>query len=300
MDYKKILKSKKVRFGILKLMSFVPNKAMIKLQYKIKTGRRPNLKNPKRYTEKIQWYKLNYRDPLMSCCCDKYTVRKYVEEKGCGHLLNKLYAVYDRPEDVDFDALPNSFALKCSMGSGMNYFVEDKNKEDYAELVKMMKDWVKADFYTYGREWCYKNGTPKILVERLFPRNKFNDIPDYKFFCFGGEVFCLYTMIDYTDDHSKGKLGFFDCEFNQLPYFRDDFNKITDAPPKPDCFDKMVEYARVLSKDFPHVRVDFYDIDGEAIFGELTFYNASGYTTFSPDEFDYIMGEKFVLPEVKK
>lgn len=298
--YKKLVRSQDTRLKLLRLMKGIPDAPMVRLQYRIKTGNKLNLKDPRRYTEKLQWYKLNYRTALMTKCSDKYTVRGYLEEKGFGHLLNPLYAVYERPEDVDFDTLPDRFALKCSVGSGLNYFVSDKSKEDLNFLRRMMEKWYQDDSYSYGREWCYKDCQPRILAERLIPRNDVNDLPDYKFFCFGGKVFCLYTMTDYTDNHENGKLGFFDRDFKQLPYYRLDFSPITEPIPKPACFDEMVTTAEALAKDFPHVRVDFYDVRGQVVFGELTFYNASGYTKFTPDEFDYIMGEQFELPPVTR
>ena len=294
--YKKIIKSQDTRLKILKALRIVPDKAMIKIQYRIKTGHKLDLSNPKRYTEKIQWYKLNYRTNTMKICADKYTVRQYLKEKGYGGILNPLYAVYDTPDDVDFDSLPDQFALKCSVGSGLNYFVTDKKNENFAHLRSMMKAWYKDDSFVYGREWCYKDCKPRILAERLIPRDKTNDLPDYKFFCFQGKVFCLYTMIDYTDHHEQGKLGFFDRNFKQMPYFRLDFKPITEPVTKPKCFDEMIRIAEGLAVDFPHVRVDLYDDNGAVVFGELTFYNACGYTKFSPDDFDDIMGEQFILP----
>jgi hypothetical protein len=295
--YKKLIKSQDMRLKILKALRWVPDKTTIRFQYRIKTGNKLNLKNPKRYTEKMQWYKLNYRTKDMTTCADKYTVREYLEKKGYGKILNPLYAVYDNPDDIDFESFPDRFALKCSVGSGLNYFVSDKSKENFEELREMTREWFKDDSYSYGREWCYKDCTPRILVERLIPKNESNDLPDYKFFCFDGKVFCLYTMIDYTDNHENGKLGFFDRNFNQMPYFRLDFKPIKGKVEKPKCFDEMVTIAEDLAKAFPHVRVDFYDVNGTAVFGELTFYNACGYIKFTPDEFDFIMGDKFVLPQ---
>lgn len=295
--YKKVFKDKDLRLKILKALSFVPDRVMIPIQYKIKTGNRLNLKNPTRYTEKLQWYKLYYRKEIMTECSDKYAVRKFVESRGLGHLLNTLYAVYDSPNEIDFDSLPNSFAMKMTVGSGMNYFVEDKTKEDINSLRELAVKWFNADSCSYGREWCYYNIKPRIVFEELLPMNEHDDLPDYKFFCFDGEPFCLYTMVDYTKNHDHGRLGFFDTDFKLLPYCRKDFKPIKEQIPVPPNFEKMVEYSRILSSGFPHVRVDFYDIAGRIVFGELTFYNASGYTVFEPDEFDYIMGEQFVLPE---
>ena len=141
-SYKKVIKDVETRRKLLDALAFVPDKQMIRLQYLIKTGRLPNLKSPKRYTEKIQWYKLNYRNPQVTQCSDKYAVRFYVEEKGLGHLLNELYAVYDAPEDIDFESLPTSFALKLNNGSGTNIFVEDKEKLDSGEAIGKLRGWM--------------------------------------------------------------------------------------------------------------------------------------------------------------
>lgn len=295
--YKKIIRSKSMRLKILKCLGFVPDRIMIPIQYRIKTGRKLNLRNPVRYTEKLQWYKLFYRIPLMTMCSDKYAVRKYVKKRGLDSILNGLYAVYDSPDSIDFDSLPNSFAMKMTVGSGMNYFVTDKSKEDISKLKALVKEWFAADSSSYGREWCYYNIKPRIVFEELLPMDDRNDLPDYKFFCFDGEPFCLYTMIDYTQNHENGRLGFFDTNFKLLPYYRKDFKPIEEQIPKPKNFELMVKYARILSKGFPHVRVDFYNLNGRIVFGELTFYNASGYTAFEPDKFDFILGEKFVLPK---
>ena len=270
----------------------MPDSFIIKVQYFIKTGRFPNLKNPQRYTEKIQWYKLNYRTELVTKCSDKYAVRDYVESKGLGFLLNELYAVYDNPEEIDFDALPDQYAMKANNGSGTNIFVTDNKTEDHNKLKKIAKSWAKKAVSISG-EWCYENIPPKILFEKLLPRDSRNDLPDYKFFCFNGEPYCLYTMIDYVDNHENGKLGFYDIDFNKMPLRRLDFEDITEELEKPKNFEKMVEYAKILSEDFPHVRVDFYDIDGTIVFGELTFHSGSGYMRFDPDEFDYTLGKKF-------
>lgn len=295
--YKKVIKDQQVRLRILEFMSFLPDKWIIKFQYRVKTGRRVNLKNPKRYTEKIQWYKLNYRTKLVTQCADKYGVRAYVESKGLGFLLNELYAVYDDASKIDFDSLPDQYAMKANNSSGTNAFVLNNKTADHEALRKKAAKWITHKAKSVSGEWCYENIPPKIIFEKLLPRDSRNDLPDYKFFCFNGEPYCLYTMIDYTDNHDNGKLGFYDMNFRQLPCRRLDFAPITEKLEKPKNFEKMVEYARILSRDFPHVRVDFYNIDGQIVFGELTFHNASGYTMFEPDKFDYMMGEKFVLPK---
>lgn len=302
--YNKLISSQDTRLKILRAMKIIPDSLMLKFEYRIKTGNKLNLHQPKRYTEKLQWYKLNYHNPIMKECADKYSVREYLHKKGYARILNPLYAAYDTAADIDFESLPNSFAMKCSVGGGLNYFVQDKSKEDLGKLREIANSWLTQEYdlygYIYGREWCYKDRTPKVLFERLLPRNENNDIPDYKLFCFDGKVFCLYTMIEYTDNHENGKLGFFDRDFKLLPYHRFDFAPIKEQIPAPKCFSQMVLIAEDLAKNFPHVRVDFYDVDGNVIFGELTFYNASGFTKFEPDEFDFIMGDRFILPEKVK
>lgn len=299
MDYKKIVRNQDTRLKILKLLDFIPDKLMIKLQYKIKTGRKLNLKNPKRYTEKIQWYKLYYRNAKMKEYVDKYLVREYVKKKKLDFILNDLYGVYDSPEEINFNELPDGFIIKLTSGSGGNIIVKNKGEINQSEIRKQLNDWLTQRPGRVAGEWAYPE-TSKIIIERLLKRNKFNDLPDYKFFCFNGKVEYLYVMIDYVDNHDKGKCSFYTADFKKLKYRRSEYGPIDIELEKPKNFEKMKRYAEILSEDFPHVRVDFYHSDeGEIVFGELTFYNGSGYTTFAPDEFDYILGDKFDVAAYK-
>lgn len=286
---------------ILHLFDFVPDALMLSVQYFIKTGRLLHLRNPQRYTEKLQWYKLYYKDPLMAQCVDKYEVRKYVEKCGLGHLLNECYGVFERAEDVDFDKLPNSFVLKDTLGGGGNdvIIVKDKTQLDIAAVRKRMQEWVN---YPYkgkhpGREWPYEGKKHRILIEKNLLQPGITDLPDYKFFCFSGKISCCYLMQNYTFHHDKGQLGFLDRSFKLLDACRADFAPIITQPAKPNNYEQMCEYAEILSKPFPHVRADFYNLDGKIVFGELTFFMASGYLTFNPNKFDVVLGKKFILPE---
>lgn len=296
-NYKSLIKSRNVRIWIMSILSFVPDKIMLKIQYKIKTGRKLNLTNPQRYTEKLQYYKLNYRNPLMKQCANKYEVRKYVIDCGLEHILNDLIGVYDSPNDIKFEELPNQFVAKDNLGGGGNSVLVclDKDKLDIASVKNEMKRWCKRTKGKHpGREWVYDNQEKKIVIEKYLSQED-GDLPDYKFFCFNGKVVFSYLMENYSMHHDQGRLGFFDKDFNLLPYHRKDFAPITVQPEKPKNYEKMVEYAEILSKNFPHVRVDFYNIDGKIYFGELTFFMASGYLNFEPDEFDFIMGKEFDL-----
>lgn len=301
MNYKKVFKSRKTREKILRVLSFVPDELMLKIQYRIKLGRSLNLKNPKRYTEKLQWYKLYYWDAIMTDCVDKYEVRTYIKDCGLEEILNECYGVFSSPQEIDLDKLPDAFVLKDTMGSGGNsvIIVQDKKTVNWTEICDMLQEWVDVPINEkhMGREKVYSQRKHRIIVEKLLKLDESGDLPDYKFFCFNGEIFCSYMMENYTMHHSEGRMGFFDRDFNLLPVCRKDFEAIKEQPNKPKNYEKMIEIAESLSKRFPHVRVDLYNINGEIFFGELTFFNASGYMEFEPDEFDYMIGDKFILPE---
>lgn len=303
MNYKKLIKSRDIRIKILQFLSFIPDKWMLRIQYMIKTGRVLNLSNPKRYTEKLQWYKLYYRDPLMAQCADKYDVRKYVEQVGLAKYLNTVYGVYNSTKEIEFETLPRSFVLKDTLGGGGNsvILVKDKNSISWTEICAQMEKWVNQpdNAKTPGREWVYEGRKHRIIIEELLESDETGDLPDYKFFCFHGKPEFLYMMSDYTQHHSKGRLGFLTTDFKLLPVQRADFLPMQEQPEKPLNYTEMLDAAKVLSAPFPHVRVDMYNINGKIIFGELTFFNASGYVQFTPDTFDYKMGEKFHINRLK-
>lgn len=272
---------------------------VLKKMYKKKIGKELNLENPTSYNEKIQWSKLYDSRPIKTKLSDKYLVRDWIEDKIGQEYLIPLLGVWDQFDEIDFDALPNQFVLKANHGSGWNIIVRDKEKLDKAQAKIKFDKWLKKNFAFYGLEMQYKDIKPKIIAEKYIVLEDINDLPDYKFFCFHGKVFCLYTMIDYTFDHSKGQLGFFDRDYKLLPYHRLDFKPIREQVSKPKNFDKMVELAEHLSQGFEHVRVDFYNLNGKIYFGEMTFTNACGFSVFVPDEFDYIMGKEWKLPSKK-
>lgn len=299
LNYKRIIRNPKIRYKILNFLSFIPDAIMLKLQYRIKLGRKLDLKNPKRYSEKLQWLKINYRNSLMSVCADKWDVREYVKSKGFESILNENFGCFDSVDEIDFNKLPKQFVLKDTLGGGgvSVILVEDKDSLDIDSVKQIMRGWVNSptNKKNLGREWLYEGRKHRIIAEKLLQGNSDGDLPDYKFFCFDGKVFCSYMMQNYTKHHSEGELGFFDRDFNLLDVHRSDFKPICKQPPKPKNYVEMVRIAEILSEGFPHVRVDFYNIDGKIVFGEMTFFNASGYVQFVPDEFDFILGEKFYL-----
>ena len=295
--YKKIFRSKKLRFAILSMLKFVPDKPMLKLQYRIKSGRKLHLADPKRYTEKIQWYKLYYRDPVMRQCADKYQVRAYVESKGLGHILNDLYAVWERPEDICLDTLPERFILKVSNGSGTNLICEDKKtQQNIIALQKQFKSFFVQSNSNAGCEWVYNDGKPVIIAERLLkdPTQPNGSLRDYKILCFNGKpTYIICVDGRYTDQYCH---VVYDTAWNKQNVTIGDSSSAANYA-RPDTLEQMLQIAETLSADFPAVRVDLYSIEGKIYFGELTYFPWSGYMHFTPDQFDLKLGEAFVLPE---
>ena len=300
MDYKKIFKSRKLRHAILRGLSLVPDGTMLKVQYKMKHGRKLDLKNPKRFTEKLQWYKINYRNDILHQCVDKYAVREYVEQKGLDDILVGLYGVYDSVDDVDVSTLPEKFVLKTTNGGGgLNVFI-CKNKSTFdkstvKEQIGSLKEYKHGDG---GREWAYIGVKPRIIVEEYLenPENPDAGVNDYKFLCFNGKP--EYVIVD-ANRYIDHKRNFYDIDWT----YRDvssDHDNFGDIMGKPEGYEDMVAVAAKLSEGFPFVRVDLYNVKGKTYFGELTFYPWSGYVQFTPDEFDFELGEKILLPEVKK
>lgn len=300
MDYKKIIRNKKLRLKILDHLGFVPDSIMLKIQYRLKTGRKLNLKKPQRWTEKIQWYKINYRDPLMAKCVDKYSVRSYVRKMGLGSILNECYGIFNNPEEINFDNLPNEFVLKDTLAGGSSSVIicKDKEKADLLDYKREMHRWINANYKSnFGREWVYDGRKHRIIIDKYIDPECSEGLIDYKFFCFNGEPSHLLVI---SDRFTEEKLDLYDLRWNKLDVVQSDCpNQRVDKLPRPQNFDKMIEIARILSKPFPHVRVDLYNIKGHIIFGELTFFSASGYYIFTPDKFDYILGKKFLLPDKK-
>ena len=302
MNYKKIIKNRDARMKVLRIFDWVPDKAMIRLQYRIKLGRKLDLKNPQRYTEKLQWYKLYHRDPLMRQCSDKAEVRDYVKSKGLKDILTKCYGIYNDCEEIDFDKLPNKFVIKDTLGGGSNAVIIIKNKKsaDIGGIKNTLNSWtIIIERKNPGREWTYENKQHKILIEELInSRPEDGGLIDYKFFCFGGKAKYLYAISD-REVGKNAAIGIYDMNFKRLNYVYRGKVVPTRAIKKPSNFSEMKKIAEQLSKDFPHGRVDLYNVDGKIIFGELTFFSGSGYMQYEPDEFDFIMGKEFNIEGIK-
>lgn len=295
MNYRNIIKSRDLRVKILTFLGWIPDSIMLRLQYWLQTGRKLNLKNPKRFTEKLQLYKMKYRNSDMLRCTDKYEVRSYIEEKGVGEYLIPLIGIYDKVEDIDFNSLPRQFVAKSTDGGGGNQVLvcKDKSALSEADFRERLNGWMLARKVKKqsGREWAYENDYPRrIIIEELIGASSVKkELCDYKFFCFNGKVGVVYGISDRKLGQSA-QLGIYDVDFNKLDVDRCDERHQDEPLPKPLHYERMVQIAEKLSEDFPHVRVDLYNTAGKIYFGELTFYDGSGYMTFNPDDFDITLG----------
>lgn len=283
-----------IRTVLLKFLQFIPDEQYAKLFYKVYTGKKLNLENPRRFNEKLWWLKLNNRDSLLTKCSDKHSVRKYVSDCGYPEILIPQLDVFDSANEIVFSKYDIPVVLKCNKDSGGIVFFDPKDKTFNERIArKHLSRALRGKYYLISREWNYKNIPPKIVVDKEI-RDKAGNLPsDYRFFCFDGVPKLL--MMDFgvmsNDGHHQFEFprNIYDMDFNLLPirFGRDNYKGKVN---KPENFEKMVEIARKLSQPFPMVRVDLYNLDGKIYFGELTFYHGGCCQEITPDRWDYRMG----------
>lgn len=269
-----------------------------KLLYLLKNKRRLDLDNPKTYNEKLQWLKLYYRNDLMPRCADKFTARSYIEEKGYGEYLPKLYWHGASPEEIPFDTLPNEFVIKSTSGSGNNIIVREKQLIDIESTKREIRKWMKERYLVAYGEWHYSKIKPTIIIEELLS-DGIHDVPmDFKMFCFNNysrTVFCTAVDMDRFYSHKR---AIYNNEWKFLSNVRMKFdNGGKDCIPQPVQYDKMLKIASDLSKPFPHARIDFFVIGGGIYIGEITFFNGAGYDMVTPDAYNKAMGDCIKLPD---
>ena len=273
------------------LLNWIPDKQYLKLVYWGETGKRLNIIDPKSFNEKLQWLKLNDRKPEYRIYVDKYAVRSYIAETIGEEYLIPLIGVYDKVEEIDWDSLPDKFVLKCTHGSGSNIICPDKNKLNIEEAKKKLKKWMNKNWYWFGREWPYKDVVPRMICEEFISDS--NDTPDdYKVLCFNGKAKLIEVHIDRYGDHRQ---DFYDENWNKT--------KISQDPPmsdfvynKPKKFQEMIKLSEKLAANMIHVRIDWYIIKDKLYFGEITFYDGSGFVSFDDYNDDLLLGSWINLP----
>ena len=275
----------------------LPDKLYLKLSYRLKMGKKLNLKNPKTFNEKLQWLKLYNRKPEYTTMVDKYAVKQYVAERIGSEYIIPTLGIWNRVEDIDFDTLPNCFVLKTTHdgGGGGIVICTDKTKFDKAKAItRLNNSFFKHDIYKELKEWPYKNVPRRIIAEQYLENKNLKELRDYKFFCFNGQCKCFKVDFDRFIEH---RANYYDSNGNLLKFGENVcpplFEKKIEVPKN---INTMISLANKLSEDIPFLRVDFYDVDGKIYFGELTFFPASGMGTFTSEEWDLALGEWIHLP----
>ena len=250
---------------------------LLKAIWKLHFDTELNLDNPKSFNEKIQWMKLYDSTPIKTRLADKYLVREWIAEKIGKQYLVPLLGVWDKFDDIDFDKLPGAFALKCNHGSGMNLVVKDKSKLDKASAKNMFDKWMDTNFaFCVGLELHYKDIPRKIIAEKFIEQMDSN-LLDYKIHVFKGEPKIIQIIGDRNLQTHKAKECFLTTDWVPEELMYHTYDMYETIPEKPANLDEMLRIAHVLGEGFRYVRVDLYDLDGQIMFGEMTFTPASGF-----------------------
>ena len=281
-----------------KLSRLIPDRIYLQIVYFKHFRRFINFNNPKTFNEKIQWLKLNYRNEEYTKLVDKYRVKQYITKLIGEEYVIPTLGVWNNVDDIDFKSLPEKFVLKCNNDSGGIVICKNKKDFDEAKAKSFLKERLKNNGYWYGREWPYKNVKPCIIAEKYMEDSISKDIKDYKFFCFNGSMEFFDIDIDRFIEH---RANYYDRNGNFLPfgktYCPTDYTKKIEMPKN---LDKMIELAETISHNTVLSRIDFYEIDGQVYFGEITFYPGSGFSPFTDEKWDYKLGDMIDLPNIKK
>ena len=275
------------------------DEAYLRKAYRVRMGKELNLDNPQTFCEKLQWLKLYDHNPRYTMLADKYEVKKIVADAVGEQYVLPAFGVWDSFDEIDFDTLPDQFILKCTHNSGGFMVCRDKNTFDKEEAKKLFDKLLKTSYFLAGREWVYKDIKPRIIAEPYIDTLGEIDSIEYKLTCFDGVAknITICTGIAHSAYENRTNDNF-DRELNHLPWYAY-YKNAAVTPEIPPQMDEIIEIAEKLSKDIPQVRVDFYVIDGQVYFGEMTFYTWSGFIEFTPPEWDDIMGSYIDLEKVK-
>lgn len=289
-DYRFLLNAAKGKYDGM------PDGEYLKRKFRAAMGRDLDLDRPVTFNEKLQWLKLYDRRPEYTVMVDKYAVRDYIRETLGEEYLIPLLGVWDSPDEIDFDALPDRFAMKCNHNSGLGMCIcRDKSELDLDAVRRELRRGLAQDYYLTGREWPYKNVPRKIIAEQ-FMTDESEGLIDYKFFCFDGKVDSVMVCLDRHLGDTK--FYFFDREWNLKRLNIRGKN----APEgftlrRPACMDEMFDVAAKLSKGLPFSRIDLYECGGKVYFGEITFFPDSGFDPNLLPETDRYFGDLITLPE---
>lgn len=278
------------------ISSILPDKLYLTLKFYKNFNRFPNWENPQTFSEKLQWLKIYDRHPEYTTMVDKYAVKKYVASIIGEEFIIPTLGVWNRPQDIDWDSLPEKFVLKCTHDSGTVIIVKDKSKIDKEDAIKQLSLCLKRNFYAVTREWPYKNVPKRIMAEKYIEcESGIQDLPDYKWYCFDGEPkYCQVIQ----DRSNRETIDFFDTNWVHQEFvgLNPTADNASEEPSRPEDLDVQIRIARELSKGIPFSRIDLYSIRGETLFGEITFYPNSGVGQFRPEKWNIQLGEYIKIP----
>lgn len=284
------------RYNISRFVArFLPDKLYLSIKYRVHIGYWMDWKNPKTYNEKLQWLKIYYRRKDFSMMVDKNAAKKYVAEKIGEEYVIPTIATYDSVGDIDFDALPQKFVLKCTHDSGGLIVCKNKNCLDYDAVKEKMSKALNRTYVIQNREYPYKYVPRTIIAEKYMEEPRIGELRDFKFYCFNGVP--QYVLVASGRQKGQKRFDYFDVQWNHWPVYDEGCPNNDVTPEKPENFEKMLEIARTLSEGIPHVRVDLYNIEGRIYFGELTFFDGSGCNLYVPRDYDRIFGDYLRLPQ---
>lgn len=249
-----------------------------------------DLENPKTFSEKLQWLKVNYREPIQTVMVDKYEAKLFIAQRVGDQYIIPTLAVWDSVEDIDLDALPNQFVLKCTHDSGGIVICKDKSSFDFEAAKAKLSASLHRDYSHIAREWPYKDVPRRIIAEEYLSELGSNEILDYKMYCFHGEP-KLTVVCSNRFSKTGTRMNFYDIDWEPMGIHFGHYPPLSTEFPLPVTYDEMKRLTAELSKDCPFLRVDFYEIKGCLYIGELTFFPGAGFEKFRPMSKDYELGE---------
>ena len=270
----------------------------LKMEYYFQTGRRLNLNNPKSYNEKLQWLKIHDRKPEYTQMVDKAGVKEYIAKTIGEQYVIPTLGVWKHFDEINFTTLPEKFVLKCTHDSGGLVICKDKKTLDKVSAKKKIERCLQKNYFYGTREWPYKDVEPRIIAEPLLEQANGEEICDYKVMCFNGKAKLIELHMNRHSDHHTQ--DFYDVNWQKTEISQGKgYGGCSDIEvPKPSCLDKMLRLSETLTKDMAHCRVDWYVVNGHLYFGELTFFDGSGFDLFDRYEDDLLLGSWINLENI--
>ncbi|MBD5454882.1 MAG: glycosyl transferase [Lachnospiraceae bacterium] len=297
---KKIKKHREIVHSLIALFAFIPDKYYLRIMYRFKTGKKLNLDHPQTFNEKLQWLKLYDRRPEYTVMVDKFEAKKYIADKIGEKYIIPTLGVWDKFDDIDFELLPDQFVLKCTHDSGGLVICQNKRDLDIEKTRKKITRSLRNNYYYVFREWPYKNIKPRIIAEKYMADGNKIVPEDYKVYCINGEPKYIVVFHNRFSENKALCETVYDTNWIPQRFSLDEHFAVSYiTEDKPECLKELLNICKILCRDIPQVRIDFYIIEEKIYFGEMTLYTASGLQKMIPEEMDEVIGKMVQLPSLK-